>query len=82
MTFAELEKRFVAMERRLNEQDKKLERALHERDEYRKLYELTHIELERTRRHLFGQKAERVDPAQMQRRPRRRRAIDSQYGGQ
>jgi transposase len=66
VTFAELEKRFVAMERRLTEQDKKLERALHERDEYRKLYELTHIELERTRRHIFGQKAERVNPGQMQ----------------
>jgi len=54
------------MERRLAEQDKKLDRALHERDEYRKLYELTHIELERTRRHIFGQKAERVNPTQMQ----------------
>ena len=54
------------MERRLAEQEKKLERALHERDEYRKLYELTHIELERTRRHIFGQKAERVNPAQTQ----------------
>jgi len=38
----------------------------HERDEYRKLYELASIELERLRRHIFGQKAERVDPAQMQ----------------
>jgi hypothetical protein len=46
--------------------EKLLERALHERDEYRKLYELTHIEFKRTRRHLFGQKAERVDPAQTQ----------------
>lgn len=54
------------MERRIAELEKQLARALHERDEYRKLYELTHIELERTRRHLFGQKAERVDPTQMQ----------------
>ena len=52
MTFAQLEKL--------------LEHVTHERDEYRKLYELTHLELERTRRHLFGQKAERVDPAQTQ----------------
>jgi transposase len=59
VTFAELEKRFV-------QQEKQLEHVTHERDEYRKLYELTHLELERTRRHLFGQKAERVDPAQTQ----------------
>lgn len=59
MTFAELEKRFV-------QQEKQLEHVTHERDEYRKLYELAQIELERTRRHLFGQKAERVDPAQTQ----------------
>lgn len=54
------------MERRIAELEKLLEHVTHERDEYRKLYELTHLELERTRRHLFGQKAERVDPAQMQ----------------
>jgi transposase len=59
VTFAESEKRRVELE-------KELERMKHERDEYRKLYELTHIELDRTRRHIFGQKAERVDPAQMQ----------------
>jgi transposase len=44
----------------------KLARAAHERDEYRKLYELASIELERLRRHIFGQKAEHVDPGQMQ----------------
>jgi transposase len=66
VTFAELEKRFVAMERRTAELEKRVDRLTHERDEYRKLYELTHLELERTRRHIFGQKAERVDPAQMQ----------------
>ena len=72
-TFAQLEKRLVAMEQRIAELQKhdnalakQLERMTHERDEYRKLYELTHIELERTRRHIFGQKAERVNPAQMQ----------------
>ena len=42
------------------------DKAAHERDEYRKLYELVMLELERTRRHLFGQKAEHVDPNQAQ----------------
>jgi transposase len=56
----------AAIEKRLAAVEKQLERALHERDEYRKLYELTHIELERTRRHIFGQKAERVNLAQTQ----------------
>lgn len=42
------------------------DRAAHERNEYKKLYELASIELERLRRHIFGQKAEHVDPAQMQ----------------
>ncbi|MDI1484514.1 transposase [Polyangium sp. y55x31] len=41
-------------------------RGRHERDEYRKLYELASIELERLRRHIFGRKAEQVDPAQTQ----------------
>lgn len=36
--------------------------ARHERDEYKKLYELISLELERTRRHMFGRKAEAVDP--------------------
>lgn len=42
------------------------DRATHERDEYKKLYELVSLELERTRRHLFGKKAESVDPSQTQ----------------
>lgn len=44
------------------------ERDRYQRDieEYKKLYELVLLELERTRRHLFGQKAERVDPNQVQ----------------
>lgn len=42
------------------------DRAAHERNEYKKLYELASIELERLRRHVFGRKAEQVDPAQMQ----------------
>lgn len=59
MTFADLEVQVIDLEKRLA-------RVAHERDEYRKLYELCSIELERLRRHIFGQKAERVDPAQMQ----------------
>ena len=43
-----------------------LERAALERDEYKKLYELVMLELERLRRHLFGRKAEQVDPNQVQ----------------
>jgi transposase len=43
-----------------------LGRASHERDEYRKLYELVSLELDRVKRHLFGKKAEHVDAAQMQ----------------
>lgn len=54
------------MEAQVADLDKQLARAQHERDEYRKLYELTSMELDRTRRHIFGQKAERVDPAQTQ----------------
>src|SRR5688572_22511370 len=41
-------------------------RAEHERNEYKKLYELVSLELERTRRHLFGKKAETVDTTQAQ----------------
>ena len=59
MTFAELEAQVIDLEKRLS-------RVAHERDEYRKLYELASFELERLRRNLFGQKAERVDPAQTQ----------------
>lgn len=42
-----------------------LEHVSHERDEYRKIYEFTLLELERLRRQLFGQKAEKVDPTQL-----------------
>jgi len=44
----------------------KLRLVAHERDEYRKLYELVSVECERMRRDLFGRKAEHVDPAQIQ----------------
>jgi len=42
------------------------ERAEHERNEFKKLYELVLLELERLKRQLFGQKAETVDPNQVQ----------------
>jgi transposase len=42
------------------------DRSNHERDEYKKLYELVLLELERTRRHIFGRKAEAVDASQTQ----------------
>jgi len=52
---------------RIRELEGKLARVTHERDEYRKLYELVLMELERVRRHLRAQnKSERVDPAQIQ----------------
>jgi transposase len=51
---------------RLEQEREKLERAMLERDEYKKLYELVMLELERLRRHVFGRKAETVDPNQVQ----------------
>lgn len=65
----DLERRTREAERASHERDEaktQRERAAHERDEYKKLYELVSLELERTRRHLFGKKAETVDPAQTQ----------------
>ncbi|WP_437313096.1 IS66 family transposase [Sorangium sp. So ce385] len=55
-----------SLEEQIHDLKDRLARAAHERDEYRKLYELASIELERLRRHIFGQKAEHVDPGQMQ----------------
>jgi len=66
VTFAELEARFIALEKQLARVAHERDQVRHERDEYRKLYELCSLELERLRRHVFGQKAERVDPAQTQ----------------
>jgi transposase len=52
---------------RIAELEAKLARAAHERDEYRKLYELVLFELERVKRHLRAQnKSERVDAEQVQ----------------
>lgn len=58
--------RLSALEQQVAALATELDRWKRERDEYKKLYELTLLELERTRRHLFGQKADRVDPAQLQ----------------
>lgn len=52
---------------RIAELEAKLAKATHERDEYRKLYELVMMELERVKRHLRAQNgSERVDAAQVQ----------------
>ena len=40
--------------------------AEHEREQFRKLYALVQMELERLKRQLFGKKAEKVNPAQVQ----------------
>jgi transposase len=66
VTFAEFEAHFTDLEKQLARVVRERDEFRHERDEYRKLYELASIELERLRRHIFGQKAERVDPAQTQ----------------
>ena len=68
-------KRFVvSLNERVHQLEKELarlkqdrDRLARERDEYRKLYELVMLELERVRRHLRAQnKSERVDAAQVQ----------------
>lgn len=66
MTNPELEAKVVALEKRLAGASRERDKYRHERDEYRKLYELASIELERFRRHVYGRKAEQVDPAQTQ----------------
>ncbi len=50
----------------LEQQQERADRLSLERDEYKKIYELVTLELERLRRHLFGRKAEYVDPGQLQ----------------
>lgn len=61
--FGELKAQNDEVVRSLREERDQLKR---ERDEYKKLYELVLLELERTRRYLFGKKAESVDAAQTQ----------------
>jgi transposase len=71
---AELEARLAAVEAerdglfaQLERAERERERASHERDEYRKLYELVMLELERVKRYLRAQnKSERVDANQVQ----------------
>ena len=61
------EDRIRELEEKLARADAALARAAHERDEYRKLYELVTLELERVKRYLRAQnKSERVDAAQVQ----------------
>jgi transposase len=66
VTNPELEAKVVALEGQRDRYRHERDEYRHERDEYRKLYELASIELERLRRHIFGRKAEQVDPAQTQ----------------
>lgn len=62
-----LEARLVDFSAALGKERAERQKAAHERDEYRKLYELIHLELERVRRHLRAQnRTEKVDAAQVQ----------------
>jgi transposase len=59
--------RIRELEEKLARVSQERDRLARERDEYRKLYELVMLELERVRRHLRAQnKSERVDAAQVQ----------------
>jgi transposase len=63
----ELEAKLADFSAALGRERAERERASHERDEYRKLYELVMLELERVKRHLRAQnKSERVDAQQVQ----------------
>jgi transposase len=63
----ELEAKLADFSAALGRERAERERASHERDEYKKLYELVMLELERVKRHLRAQnKSERVDAHQVQ----------------
>jgi len=63
----ELEDRLADFSAALGKKQAEYERAAHERDEYRKLYELVLLELERAKHHLRAQnKSEKVDAGQVQ----------------
>jgi transposase len=63
----ELEARLAEFSAALGRERAEREKAAHERDQYKKLYELVAIELERVKRHLRAQnKSERVDAQQVQ----------------
>lgn len=77
MTFDELVAAFQALKGSVDEDRqaavrereqlrRERDEARREREEFRKLYELVSLELERTRRHLFGKKGETVDGSQQQ----------------
>ncbi len=63
----ELEAKLAEFSAALGRERAEKQRAAHERDEYKKLYELVMLELERVKRHLRAQnKSERVDAQQVQ----------------
>jgi transposase len=66
LEIASLREKLAKIERERDELKLRAERAEHERNEFRKLYLLVTLELERLKRQLFGKKAESVDPAQVQ----------------
>jgi transposase len=66
LEIANLREKLARIERERDELKLRAERAEHERNEFRKLYLLVTLELERLKRQLFGKKAETVDPAQVQ----------------
>ncbi len=66
LEIANLREKLAKIERERDELKLRAERAEHERNEFRKLYLLVTLELERLKRQLFGKKAETVDPAQVQ----------------
>ena len=63
---ADYQARLAALALERDELKARAERAEHDRDQFKKLYLLVALELERLKRQLFGQKAEAVDPAQVQ----------------
>ena len=65
-TEADYPARLAALALERDEMKARAERAEHDRDQFKKLYLLVALELERLKRQLFGQKAEMVDPAQVQ----------------
>lgn len=62
----EMQSRVAALEAELEKLRSERDRAEHEREQYRKLYSLVSLELERLKRQLFGKKAEAVDATQVQ----------------
>lgn len=61
-----IEEQISTLNKRLASAIEQRDQAAHERDQYQKLYELATLELSRLRRHIFGQKAEKVSDDQMQ----------------